>query len=346
MGMLFSWSIGSSGSGSDRFALYVPFTVSLGCEISSIDREIEHNINGYKVRIEKLINFYAIIVGEFNSIDEAHRFFPKLCSSFLWVSLKLKSGISYPKLITELNIEDAPTKISKDSNFRSVVDSVGWNELDGHYDANKAVVIPDGKKLIKTEFGNVMGVIGFNAENFVKFIAEAISFKSPENIVNDKKLQLAISLYSASHYEVSDNAKFITLVTVIEALKPEEEEVSDIAREALELAISTIEKLKACKKGDELIELENQVKRIRNLMKQGTRKAIRKYISKIIEENSGLGHKKEVSKKIEDIYRIRNALLHSGTADNKKIKEGLHFLVGFIPKLLEWLYQKEVGQQA
>lgn len=153
--MLFSWSIGSSGSGSDRFALYVPFTVSLGCEISSIDREIEHNINGYKFRIEKLINFYAITVGEFNS------------------------------------------------------------------------------------FGNVIGVIGFNAENFVKFIAEAISFESPGSFVEDKKLQLAISLYSASHYEVSDSAKFITLVNVLEALK-KQEEIPDMAREVLKSAKSFI----------------------------------------------------------------------------------------------------------
>lgn len=189
--MLLSWSIGSNGDGLDRFVLYVPFTVSLGCEISLIDKGIEHYIDGYKVKLEKLTNFYAITVGEFDSIDKAHQFFPKICSSFLWASLKLKAGISYPKLITEVSIEDTPTKISKDSNFKMVVDSAGWNEIDGNYDANKAVVIPDGKKFIKTELGNPRVVIGFNAENFVKFISEAISFESPENIVNDNKVTVS-----------------------------------------------------------------------------------------------------------------------------------------------------------
>lgn len=264
MGMLFSWSIGSSGSGSDRFILYVPFTVSLGCEISSIDGEMEHNINGYKVRIEKLTNFYAITIGEFNSIDEAHQFFPKLCSSFLWASLKIKAGINYPNMITEIKLEENSTPIHKDSNIRMITDMVGWSEIEGHYDADKAVVRPEAKKLIRFEMGQPSVIIGVNAENFVKFISEAILFKSPESVINNKKLQLAISLYSAFHYEVSDNAKFISLVTVIEALKPKEEEVSDIAREALELAISTIEKLKACKEGSDLIELDNQVKRIIN----------------------------------------------------------------------------------
>lgn len=342
MGMLFSWSIGSSGSGSDRFALYVPFTVSLGCEISSIDREIEHNINGYKFRIEKLINFYAITVGEFNSIDEAHRFFPKLCSSFLWVSLKLKAGISYPKSITEVNIEDAPTKISKDSNFRNIVDSIGWNELDGDYDADKAVVIPDGKKLIKTEFGNVIGVIGFNAENFVKFIAEAISFESPGSFVEDKKLQLAISLYSASHYEVSDSAKFITLVNVLEALK-KQEEIPDMAREVLKLAKSFIKEKRDLyeKNSNEWNEIEHLISRIGQLKKQSINKSIKKFISETIKEAPELGDKEEISKKISDIYDLRSNLLHDGVVDYEKIKKELHFLIKFIPKLLEYLYQKK-----
>ncbi len=344
MGMLFSWSVGSSGSGSDRFALYVPFTVSLGCEISLIDKGIEHNIHGYKVKLEKLTNFYAITVGEFDSIDKAHQFFPKLCSSFLWASLKIKAGISYPKLITEINIEDTPTKISKDSNFRMVIDSVGWNELDGHYDANKAVVIPDGKKLIKTEFGNPKVVIGFNAENFVKFISEAIYFESPENIVEDKKLQLAISLYSASHYEVSDNAKFITIVNVLEALK-NEEEINDTPKQVLESAKLLIKEKRDSyrKDSEEWNEIENLISRVGQLKKKSIKRSIKEFISDTIIENPELGDKEEISKEISDIYDLRSALLHDGIADCQKIKNELHFLNGFIPKLLEYLCRRQAG---
>ncbi len=344
MGMLFSWSVGSSGSGSDRFALYVPFTVSLGCEISLIDKGIEHNIDGYKVKLEKLTNFYAITVGEFDSIYKAHQFFPKLCSSFLWASLKIKAGISYPKLITEINIEDTPTKISKDSNFRMVVDPVGWNELDGHYDANKAVVIPDGKKLIKTELGDPKVVIGFNAENFVKFISEAISFESPENIVEDEKLQLAISLYSASHYEVSDNAKFITIVNVLEALK-NEEEINDTPKQVLESAKLLIKEKRDSyrKDSEEWNEVENLISRVGNLKKKSIKRSIKEFISDTIIENPELGDKEEISKEISDIYDLRSDLLHDGIADCQKIKNELHFLNGFIPKLLEYLYRRQAG---
>ena len=189
--MIYAFSVGSNGSGPDRFGLYVPFIMSPGREISSIDKEIKHDIKGYKVSLEKLTNFYAITVGDFNSIDEAHRFFPKLCSSLLWASLKFKAGISYPKVITEINLEDNPTPIHKDSNFRIVTDAVGWNELEGHYDADKAVVRPEAKKLVKLEMGRPTVIIAINTDNFFKAISEAISFKVPENVVNDEKLQLA-----------------------------------------------------------------------------------------------------------------------------------------------------------
>ena len=344
MGMLFSWSVGSNGSGPDRFVLYVPFTVSLGCEISSIDREMEHNIEGYKIGLEKLTNFYAITVGEFNSIDEAHRFFPKLCSSFLWASLKLKAGISYPKLITEINLEDNPVQISKDSNFRMVTDLVGWNEVDGYYDADKAVMRPEGKKLIKIETGRPTVVIGVNAEDFVKFISEAISFESPENIVNDKKLKLAINLYSTSHYEVSDNAKFITIVNVLEALK-KQEEISNVSKEVLKSAKSHIKEKRDLydKHSEEWKELENLISQVGQLKRQSVKKSIKKFISETIGENPELGDQKTISKKVGDVYDIRSNLLHDGTADCEKIKKELHFLKEFIPKLLEYLYRKEAS---
>lgn len=348
MGMLLSWSIGSNGDGLDRFVLYVPFTVSLGCEISSIDREIEHNVDTYKIRLEKLINFYAITVGEFDSIDEAHQFFPKLCSSLLWVSLKIKAGISYPKSITKIDFTDNQIQIAENSNFRMTTDQVGWNELDGFYDANKAVVIPDKRKFIKIELGIPKVVVGVNAENFVKIVSEALSFEAAENVVNNEKLQLAINLYSASCYELSDNAKFITLVTVLEALKPEGEEIPNIAQEVLKLAKSVVkEKLNSYEKNSvERKELEHLSSRFGNLKKQSIGKTIRNYISKIIEEYPDLGNKKDIIDNVEDIYDNRSILLHYGKANDEKIKIQLHFLVNFVPKLLEYLYRKESGQQA
>lgn len=158
------------------------------------------------------------------------------------------------------------------------------------------------------------------------------------------KLQLAISLYSASHYEVSDNAKFITLVNVLEALK-KQEEIPDATKEVLKSAKLLIkEKRDLCKKNsEEWIELEHLISRTGQLKKQSVKKSIKKFISEIIKENIELGDQKETSKKISDIYDLRSKLLHDSIADYEKIKKELHFLIGFIPKLLEYLYQKEAG---
>lgn len=337
--MLFAFSKGSNGNGSDRFVLYIPFTIPPGRKIDFPKKEIKKDIKGYSICLEKLTYIYSITIGPFNTIDEAYQFFPKLCSSLLWTSLKLEAGIIYPKLINEVHLENNLIPVHEDSHI------VGWSSIDGHYDAEKAVVRPDAKKLIRTEMGRPTIICGISASKFVEYISEAILFKSPENIIKDKKLQLAIALYASYHYELSDNAKFITLVTVLEALKPQEE-ISDIAKEALASAKSVIkEKQKSYKKDSkEWRELENLASRVGGLKKQSIGAQIRNYIYGVVQENQELGDPVCVINKIKGLYDLRSNLLHEGMADNEKIKEAHQFLVGFIPKILEWLYRKEANQ--
>lgn len=83
------------------------------------------------------------------------------------------------------------------------------------------------------------------------------------------------------------------------------------------------------------------ISRIGQLKKQSINKSIKKFISETIKEAPELGDKEEISKKISDIYDLRSNLLHDGVVDYEKIKKELHFLIKFIPKLLEYLYQKK-----
>ncbi len=51
-------------------------------------------------------------------------------------------------------------------------------------------------------------------------------------MLKKENLTLAIDLYSNYHFETTDNARFITLVTVFEALIPDSE-VSEITLKAI-----------------------------------------------------------------------------------------------------------------
>jgi len=103
--MIFALSVGSDGKGPDRFVLYLPFSFAPGRTISSIDPSISHEVIGYELRLEKLVNFYALTVGSFEAESDAKDFFPKLHSSLLWASLKDTVGISFPKSLIDVKLQ-------------------------------------------------------------------------------------------------------------------------------------------------------------------------------------------------------------------------------------------------
>ena len=337
--MLFAISIGSDGSGPERFVLYVPFSVPPGRQISPIDTSTAYKIAGYDVHLEKLTYFYALTIGPFDTEEAARQFFPKLRSSLLWVSLKYKVGISYPRSITDVTLTETPTPVPEKVIVKQLADKVGWDITEGYYDADKAVVRPEAKKLVRWETGRPTVIAGIGANNFAECIEEAMSFAVPENVIRHEKLQLAIDLYSAFFFELSYKAQFITLVTVLEALAPESE-VPDIAKEELDSTKLLVKETRNRFSRDsrEWNDLEHLVSRIGNLKKQAIGTVMREYISGIVLEHPDLGDPQEVSDRLRDIYKHRSLLLHEGDADEEAIKEGLRFLTGFVPQLLERLY--------
>ena len=60
--------------------------------------------------------------------------------------------------------------------------------------------------------------VGISIENFFKFLSQALSFERLTGVVENLKLKLAIELYAAYRFELSDNAQLITLVSAFESL--------------------------------------------------------------------------------------------------------------------------------
>lgn len=181
--MLFAFSIGSAGTGSERFVLYVPFSLSPGKEISNIDPSETYEVNGHSLRLEKLNHFYALSIGPFDTEDEARRFFPKLWSCFLWISLKDLTGISYPKSLSDVTIFDQPIPVPEENIITQIAQTVGWAYTEGHYDADKAVLRPEAKKLLRVEMGRASLTVGLGTDRLIQRISEALSLKAPEKVI-------------------------------------------------------------------------------------------------------------------------------------------------------------------
>jgi hypothetical protein len=240
----------------------------------------------------------------------------------------------------------AATPVPDKGMVKQLADTVGWDVIEGRYDADKAVVRPEAKKLVRWEMGRATVIAGIGADNFTQSIKEALLFSSPENVVKQEKLQLAIDLYSAFFFELSDNAQFITLVTVLEALTPEFD-VPDVARKTLESAKALVKEARGgySSNSNEWNDLEHLLGRVGKLKQQAIGTRIRKYISGVVQEYEELGDPQEVSNKLKDLYKNRSLLLHKGKADEHSIKDGLQFLRSFVPKLLERLYVAEATKQ-
>ena len=339
--MVFGFSVGSEGKGSEYLSLYMPFTTSYATHIfSSIEKFKKYRVTDYDLEVGKLENLYFLKISPFKTIEEAHNFFPKIKSSLLWVSLKENIGISFPFSIqNEVEIFKKPIKISDKSDFSDVFEEVGWKVVEGDYPADKAAVIPEKNKLMRTEFGNPMIFTTKKVDQLVECIEESLEFPFPENIFIKEKLLLAIELYSSHFYEKKNNVKFIQLVTVLEALIPDSE-VSDVTKTVIASLHRTVknERNEYLRETEEWQDLEHLLSRVSELKRQAIGKGIQIYISKIIAENPELGDSQEISNKLKKIYKTRSDLLHQGNFDSGA-GEGLEFLEDFIPKLLETLYK-------
>lgn len=337
--MLFSVSIGSSGEGNERYFLYIPFTVSPGRKISQINFEEKIELDKYEIGFEKTKYLYAITIGSFSTQDEACNFYRKIKSAFFWVSLKHLIGLNSPTELDEVRLNENPTPISDKSMLKGITDYAGWKTIDGNYDSDKCIIRPEHKRLVRWEGGKVSVTAGLGVSNFIETLKEAISFSNPENILNNPKLQLGIELYSSFFFEQSSEAKFIRLVTVLEALTPSEK-TTDLSINALNQIKQKTKFLRDKNKPNsvEYNEINHLLSRIGQLKYKSINRSLRDFITKILKKNPSLGNEPEILNKLKDLYNLRSKLLHEGIADKQSIENGSQFLLDFIPKLLQFLY--------
>ena len=102
-----------------------------------------------------------------------------------------------------------------------VIASQDWTELDDHYDADKTVIVPEHKRLTSWLPGRASVNIGIGVGVLAAQIEEALGFPRPNRVLTNDHERLAYDLFSASFFESSEKAKFLTLVMTLEALAPD-----------------------------------------------------------------------------------------------------------------------------
>lgn len=323
------------------YYLRIPFRMDHGKLISGLDELEPFSVAGYNVRIKKLKDFgdyHAIIVSSFDTKQAACDFFIKLRAALFWVSLKSKMGIEYSKSVEDAELPE-PHKF-KVKNKEIIIET--------NYSRFKPAIMPFGKKGYSSGTGSIgKGTLRNRGDIIAKYMEEGFKFPFSENVIHDEKLNLAIELYSYSFFDISINSRFITLVSVLEALTPSDEIISETSINALELAKKHIKgkRDKYARESEEYNDLNLLVSKIGKLKYQTIGTSMRNYIEGLAKTYKELGDPEIISDKLKVIYNNRSELLHNGVSDEESVKEGLQFLINFVPKLLEKLYTKSASSK-
>lgn len=346
-------SLSKSREYSGEFCLHIPFEMAFGDEISHLEEPKRYNIDKFSVILKKTDeSSYLLKIGKFKTKEEAFEFYFKIKAFFLWASIKFRKGIKFSDNLKEINYFEelgGKPQFKGDDNLKQI-----FEECDAYNLDNGPLIHPYGVKWINFGGGKVIVTAGVGVDKFADALKEVLQFPYPENVfneINGVKLQLAIDLYLSYLFESDRNARFITLVTVLEALLPPKKEISRSSQKFLEsmkeMIKPEIKNLESKVKNIEGYDLDEEFKlkelqriltEIDKLKKESIKSNMRNYISTFIRANTELGDPDEIAKLIGNIYDDRSSLLHEGKYDKDKISENLIFLENFVPKLLEKLY--------
>lgn len=318
------------------YSLYIPFNINPGIEILNLtDGSCQSRILGHDFLIKKIAdNLHTLTISPFNTTEEARNFLPKSFSYLYWLSLKHGVGLTFPKYLKDDSLEKPV-----DSSLKSFFEKMRLNvEITG--DNTNTVEVQDDA----IERGRGYDSVSVSKGIDLEYSKESFEFASPEKVFTQENLTLAIELYSNYHFETTDNARFITLVTVLEALIPVSE-VNEFTQDSINLLRKSLKEMqnKYSSEDAEWKDLERLFSRVTTLKNESIGNGMKIYISEIIKEHKELGDSEEISRKLKEIYNYRSKLLHNGKINEEDLKESLQFLIQFIPKLLKVLYIHSVS---
>jgi len=148
-------------------------------------------------------------------------------------------------------------------------------------------------------YGSSNWIVGISKDKFVQELTNTYI----ENPKLSEKQALAFELYNSSHFESSLSARFITLVTAVEALVARSKRPEDIVRH-LDVLIDSTSNSALCASQKEIITDD-----LGNLKRESISKAFRSLAKK------RLGIEAEAS--FQKAYKIRGYMLHTGIVPRK-----------------------------
>ena len=345
--MLFAISPGSTGSGRERYVASVPFVLP-GDRVIQVSEPFTSELPGGEVlTLERLQLRYTLSLGSYSTPSGAEAALGKLTAALLWAALACQTSLRYPAERGEVQLHTEPMQMPSSEPMAHIGRTTGWTATDGHYDADLPTVRPEHLRLVRFDGGQARITAGISPANFVTALSEALAWPRLSDLSQFPKIKLAVEVFATHRFEASTNARFLTLVTSLEALLPDER-IGATASLALQQARQAALAVRDTytQGSPEWAQIDHLYSRISKLEQKSIGASLRSYVLAAVSRMPRLGVPDECARRVREAYHVRSRRLHDGFAAPDKLTASTDWLQTFVPALLKGLIQEIVGRTA
>lgn len=291
------------------FTLRFPFQLGKGIDFPNITKTSK-NIGRLSFSLFHQSYFYVMEIKGFESEQAAKEYFNRIWAGMVWFSLNTCIPFSAETIFGDITYARDPEKAAK-----NLSDSFGI--IDGGVDGLASgdqcpLVFPSNKHIPTISVnGSISSSSHLSFNEIFTHLIQVINAPKSSEIILDSKLKTAIELYLAHYYELTQSAKFLTLIMALEVLFNEKPK-ANVALNLLNQWESELKKNKdqLNKDTDDYKSLDDLKRELCHRKKNSKRSQLR---CLIYETFSSEDNVKEIEKKAVSLYDKRSVLVHKGT---------------------------------
>lgn len=336
MGTIFAMEIGTEGTGPNRWSIWFPIRLAPPYQVEPGSK----SLNGRSISFQPRGGLNVVEVCSFGSECEAKDFLQRIRGALMLWGVERGVGLVFPNEMQTVQLFEPPAPGIDNPNFGAICKKVGWEKVDGFYDLDKPAILPQHKRLIRFVMGQAKMFVTGKAERVIWELLPSLLLGNIDSVPSSGKLALAIETYLSSLFVIGEKARLLELTTVLEILAPR----SGIGPQATDvlsaLLIEASRRRDAVKQNvDKYREIDRLVNRVGNLDKDSIKDSLRTWTRDVCTRLEGRDPDGEAAH-VARYYDVRSHLVHSGSAEDQRIRDALAWLTKFVPEVLALLIKE------
>lgn len=287
-------------------------------------------------------DFYVLTITELHSEEEAKEYINNVWAGFMW--LLLHRNLSSNAVLEPQEVAYAEDPYQAAANLSKSFGFKINGPVDGLIDGSSPAIYPSDKKLRTATLGTPTISTSDQASYVLKYLSEGVSFPMSTQVIQDRKLRVALDLYGAYFTEFTANAKFLTLVMALEALAT--------GQKRPPLVVGLIEKWKTDANellktvnasSDDAAALGSLCRELLFRKEDSIRSQIRNIVMTTLQGQGDEDAEKTATNAVK-IYDLRSTLVHEGSLDRQTLIKAITTAKDIVQRVLLARFIRSAGR--